>query len=209
MIEREVKLPLSDPDALRARLAALGSPRVAFFREENRFFDLPGDPLRAAGSALRLRTETPLPAPGADAGGVGGAEGAGGPARHYLTFKGPRVPAAAGVKAREEVEADVADPGDAAALLRALGHRLRFVFEKRRERHRLGPCVVELDELPGLGFFVEVEGPGEAEIEAALRRLGLEGAPRCPEGYLSLLVAGGRDAVGAEGGPAFRFDGPR
>ena len=205
MTEREAKLPLSDPDApriLRARLAALGSPRVAYFWEENRFFDLPGDPLRAADSTLRLRTETPLDGSGADSGE---------PPRHYLTFKGPRDPAAAaaGQKLREEVEADVTDPGDAAALLRALGHGLRFAFEKRRERHRLGPCTVEIDELPSLGFFVEVEGPGEAEIEAVIREIGLGDAARSPEGYLALLLAGGRrsDLEGDPGRPAFRFGG--
>ena len=200
--ETEAKLALPDPAALAARLAALGAPRVARFREDNRFFDRPGDPLRVAGSVLRLRTETPW-------GDAGPAGPTGGPPRHVLCFKGPRdaATAALGVKQREEVEAVVADADDAAALLVALGYARRFRFQKLRERHRLGPCVVEIDRVPGLGPHLEVEGPDADAVEDTLRRLGLAKAPREPRGYLTLLLEEGRasNPPDAAEGPEFLF----
>ncbi|BAM02685.1 class IV adenylate cyclase [Phycisphaera mikurensis] len=195
-IETEAKLPLADPEGLRRRLAALDAPLAAAFTEDNRFFDLPGDRLRGADRALRLRTETPR----------AGSPHAG-PPRHVLCHKGPRLPgaggAADGLKRRPEHEIVVADADGAAAFLAALGYAPRFRFEKRRDRHRLGGCVVEIDELPGLGFFVEVEGPDPDAVEATLARLGLRDAPREPRGYLALLIEGGRCGPGDP--PTFRF----
>ncbi len=197
--EIEAKLPLPAPVALRGRLAALGCPLVASFTEDNRFFDRPGDPLRRADTALRLRTETPRSATA-------------GPATSYLTFKGPREPdpAAPGIKSRPETQAGVTDPADTAALFAALGYRQRFRFQKRRDRHEIGEpdarCRVEIDELPGLGFFVEVEGPDAPAIEAALSLLGLADAPREPRGYLALLLdAAGPTHPDGRDGPSFLF----
>ena len=78
---------------------------------------------------------------------------------HIITWKGPRQPGA--LKSREEVELTVTDPADAALLLEKLGYVKVLTFEKRRQSWQLGGCKVELDELPLLGSFVEVEGPGE------------------------------------------------
>lgn len=175
--ELEAKLPLPDPPSLRARLAELNAPPVASFQEENRFFDLPGDSLRLADRALRLRTETPR----SDAAPPFSV-------RHCLTHKGPRLrDTAPGLKAREETETDVASASDTAAVLEALGFELRFRFEKRRDRHIVAGCRVEIDELPEIGFFVEVEGPDPDTIESTLRELGLADSPREALGYLSLL----------------------
>lgn len=208
--ELEAKLPLADPAALRARLAELGSPPAERFTENNRFFDLPGEPLGRSEQALRLRTQTPWPPPGQRV--------PGGPERHWLTHKGPREGAAgAGLKCREETEAEVADAGEAAAVFKALGYRQRFRFEKRRERHLFAGCRVEIDELPGLGFFVEVEGPDAVAIESALTQLGLGRAPREQRGYRTLLLEGAPAAPAppaphppaeANTGPAFLFPRP-
>ena len=50
----------------------------------------------------------------------------------------------------------------------------------------LDTCRVELDEVPLLGTFVEIEGPTEAAIEAALERLGLAGQATEPKSYVGL-----------------------
>ena len=48
--------------------------------------------------------------------------------------------------------------------------------------------MVELDELPVIGRFVEVEGPDEAAITAVVRRLGLTGPP-ITDHYIALVSA--------------------
>jgi adenylate cyclase class IV len=46
-------------------------------------------------------------------------------------------------------------------------------FQKRRTTYRLGRCLVELDELPMLGAFIEIEGPSERQVFAVAGKLGL------------------------------------
>jgi hypothetical protein len=45
-----------------------------------------------------------------------------------------------------------------------------------------------LDELPRLGGFLEIEGPGTAALEAARGRLGLADAAPLRETYLALIA---------------------
>ena len=83
-------------------------------------------------------------------------------------------------------------------LTTALG--VRVVVEKRREIYFVGHVKVHLDDVPGLGLFVEVEAisEGGARSEAALRAdadamrtaLGLDGAPLEARSYADLVGAG-------------------
>jgi adenylate cyclase class 2 len=61
-------------------------------------------------------------------------------------------------------------------------------FEKRRETWKLGGCKVELDELPYLGSFVEVEGPADQEVMTVRDRLGLSDRPIVRSSYIALLM---------------------
>jgi adenylate cyclase class 2 len=47
---------------------------------------------------------------------------------------------------------------------------------------------VELDELPYLGSFVEVEGPDEATVLAVREQLGLSDRPIVKSSYIALLM---------------------
>jgi adenylate cyclase class IV len=47
---------------------------------------------------------------------------------------------------------------------------------------------VELDELPYLGNYVEIEGPSEKDVESVRRSLGLENLPLIKTGYISMLA---------------------
>jgi adenylate cyclase class 2 len=64
------------------------------------------------------------------------------------------------------------------------------IVRKRRTSYRLGECMVELDELAGIGCFVEVEGPDEPTIFAVCQRLGLAGEP-VSESYLAMVLRRG------------------
>jgi adenylate cyclase class 2 len=151
--------------------------------EDNRLFDDAAGTLRRRGAALRVREERP----------AGGGE----PLRATLTYKGPR--AEGDLKRREEIEIEVqAVPGPngaggagapgLAAIFEAMGLRETFRYQKRRSVWRVGECEIALDELPYLGWFVEVEGPTERAVRAGLEALGLADAELLSADYIHLLT---------------------
>ncbi|MEM6507068.1 MAG: CYTH domain-containing protein, partial [Planctomycetota bacterium] len=76
---------------------------------------------------------------------------------------------------------------DAALLLGALGYHHVLSFEKRRIRYELDGCNVELDELPIIGRFVEIEGPSEDAVLAVREKLGLSDEPLIRSSYIAML----------------------
>lgn len=177
-VELECKLRVDRHDDVRSALEAGGAVYVGRVAETNRIFDSADGSLRRSGRALRVRSIEVL-----DGDGPG----------TTLTYKGPRQ--AGPFKRREEIEVEVGGVEPTVAMLRALGYIERLVFEKRRETWRLGACSVELDDVPTLGRFVEIEGPDDGSIREVMDRIGLAGEKSIGDGYVSLLMAG-RDADG-------------
>lgn len=149
-VEREIKLPVDDLEALRSRLEELGADRLAPSAfEDNWLFDRGGE-LEARGAVLRLRRD-----------------------RHgaRITYKGP--PTFDGsTKVRTEHESRVDDPKAVRALLEALGYRTERRYQKRREEWQLGGVTIALDRTP-IGDYVEFEGEA-AERVAKRCRVDLE-----------------------------------
>ena len=170
-LELELKVKVPDFDAVRKALSDSGAKHVGSVLEINTFFDTPDKSLLAQDKGLRLRQTRD---------DRSGREG------FVITVKGPAQPGA--FKSREEAETDVDDGDRAAGVLQALGYRPELSFEKRRESWTLDRCKIELDELPVLGRFVEIEGPDEATVAAARDRLGLTNLPSIKTGYISLLA---------------------
>jgi len=170
-IEIEAKFAVAELAGVRGRLRAAGAVYVGRVLECNRFFDRADAGLRAAGCGLRVRSVRVLDGPAVAA---------------TVTFKGP-VQAGA-FKTRRESELAVSDAERAAELLTLLGFGENFLFEKRRESWRLGACKIELDELPFIGTFVEIEGPSEEAIRDVQERLALGGTACERASYLALIV---------------------
>ena len=169
--EIEIKVKVEEHEGVRGRLREVGAERVGTVLETNRIFDSGDGSLHRAGKALRVRSSVDVETK---------------KAAHVMTFKGPRKPGP--LKVREELEVEVEDGEKAAAILRAMGYVVTLAFEKRRESWRLEPCKIELDELPHLGCFVEIEGPDERVILATRRELGLDTRPSITEAYVGLLM---------------------
>jgi adenylate cyclase class 2 len=169
-LEIEAKLKVESLEAVRERLRAAGAVFVRDVTERNLQYDSADGRLRQGDSVLRVRA-------------LEVHRGAALPAT--LTYKGPRRPGR--VKRRTEIELAVPDADAATHLLEALGYVRLCLLEKRRETWQLHDCHVELDELPYLGSFVEIEGPDESSIARAQEALGLSDRPHIPEGYIALL----------------------
>ena len=172
-LETEAKMRLPDRAALVETLQRLGGVHVAELAETNTYFDLESGGLAQRDRALRLRIEARDTGTARERRVV------------ILAHKGPRLPGR--LKSREETEARVDDAAATTRLLEAMGYRAVLTFEKRRSRYRLDACLIELDELPMLGHFVEIEGPGEDAVLAARAKLGLADEPLVETSYVGLL----------------------
>ncbi|HUU95101.1 MAG TPA: class IV adenylate cyclase [Phycisphaerae bacterium] len=170
--EIETKIRLGDPGPLRTRLRESGAARHTHVQETNRIFDTPDRRLLAGDCGLRIRESRPVDG--------------GSPLQPTLTFKGPREPGP--LKSRAELETPVADAQTLADILQRLGFREVIRYEKRRETWRLRDCEVCLDELPRLGWYVEIEGPRTEAVETARKQLGLTALPALRETYVELAA---------------------
>ena len=175
-LEIEIKMPMAgvDPDfsIVRSRLAKAGAQLVIRLAETNIFLDRPDKQLRLSDQGLRVRLEQDRDAKQPDS--------------IIITHKGPRMPGP--TKTRPETELKVNDVNDAIALLGTLGYEETLRFQKHRDRWLLDQCHIELDTLPKLGSFVEIEGPNEDTIQSVRQKLGLADAPLEAAGYASLLA---------------------
>ncbi len=170
-LEVEAKLRVESHDAVRQALVGAGAAPLGAVMETNHILDADDGSLRAAGAGLRVRVSAPLQDDDATV---------------TLTYKGRRERSA--LKRRPEIEVVVAEADTTLQLLARLGYVERVVFAKRRESHRLSSCRVELDELPLLGCFVEIEGPEEESIQRVQALLGLSDLPHLSRSYVSMLV---------------------
>ena len=178
-LEIEAKMKVDDFDAVRRRLGENGAERVGAVLETNSFFDTPARSLRNADKGLRLRTARDV--------GTG-------VEKFVITVKGAQRQGV--LKTREEAEINVDRGDNAEEVLKALGFAPTLSFQKKRESWKLGGCKVELDELPLLGRFVEIEGPDEPAVMRVRETLRLSDHSLITTGYISMLS----QRVGEHGG---------
>ena len=169
-IEIEAKVQVSDVGLLQQRIADSGGTLVGEHLEINTYFDTTSGSLRSTDQGLRVRVEQ-----GQDSRA----------SRVTMSHKGPRVHGR--LKTRAETELVVSDARGALEFLSVLGYSRVLTFEKRRRRWRLDDCVVDVDTVPYLEDFVEIEGPSEQSVLAVRRKLGLDDAPLIQASYVSML----------------------
>lgn len=192
--EIEIKLRVPDVAALRSRLKRLRAREITpRTYESNTLYDTPRQDLRRRGRLIRIRTEQ-----------AASSLGKGRPMQNataLLTYKGPSSTSNAKkngrvsksrshFKIKDESEVTVTGAVELAGILRALGLRPTFRYEKFRTTYAL-PAVrglkIELDETP-VGTYLELEGP-VAGIERAARLLGYTRADYMTDTYGSLYLA--------------------
>ncbi len=162
--EVEIKFLVEDVSALEARLRAAGfHQQTAPTHEINTLYDRRGDPLRRRGQLLRLR----------EFGGV-----------WKLTHKARGT--AGRHKTRAELETAVSDGAEMDAILRALGYKPTFRYEKFRSEWTDSNGHVVLDKTP-IGDVAEIEGE-PAWIDATAAKLGVRESKYITKSYAELFM---------------------
>ena len=171
-VEIEIKLRVDHLAPVRDKVKALGAKLIGEVMETNIFLDTPDRALLASDCGLRIRRARDLVAAGKES--------------LIITYKGPRGEGET-VKRREEIECAVDSLDSAVELLSRLGYQRMLTFEKRRESWKLGRCRIELDTLPHLGSFVEIECNSENEILRVQQKLGLAEHASVVQTYADLV----------------------
>jgi adenylate cyclase class 2 len=172
-LEIEAKISVPSLRPISTRLKRIGAQFIKRVRETDTYLKDAKGRLIKRGCGLRLRHQM----------GPGGHKA-------YLTFKGPKHKTR--YKTRLESETQISDFDAALRIFTGLGYKTAIVVQKTRWIWKLGPCLICLDDLPVLGYFVEVEGPSEKQVEKTLKKLQLSDFPSITNGYARLTA----DALG-------------
>lgn len=167
MIEVEVKARA--PEDIIERIAALGAKLKVVENHHDLYFNSPIRDFKKSDEALRIRIKE---------------DGA------RLTYKGPKLDLS--TKSRRELTVEIDDHQQMEEILLSLGYVLSAQVKKRRSKYTYQGAVLALDEVEGLGRFIEVEAEGAGDYEcerekvlAIMGRLGLTESIR--RSYLELL----------------------
>jgi adenylate cyclase class 2 len=171
-LEIEAKIKVESFGPVRAKLEAAGAKFVGDVLETNVMFDTEDRTLLAADKGLRVRCARNVADKSEEC---------------TMTYKGPRSHSS--MKSRPETELRVYDFHAAIELLEQLKYLQVLSFEKRRQTWELGGCKVELDELPHLGCYVEIEGKTEQAIKDVQKTLGLGEKPLVKTAYVGLMMS--------------------
>ena len=185
MFEVELKLR-ADHNTLREELAAHGADHVDSRTQIDTYYDAPHREFSETDEALRIRHEQPA---------NGETQPADSEAVTKITYKGPLVEAES--KTREEHETVVDSESALEGVLSGLGFEPAATVEKDREFYALDGYTISLDDVTGLGEFIEIEQEAtEDEVEAVregavdlLSALGLDASDQIRTSYLGLLLA--------------------
>ncbi|MDP6636899.1 MAG: class IV adenylate cyclase [Phycisphaerae bacterium] len=178
--EIEAKFKVSDFRAIRRRLVGLGAVYLGTDLQTDVYYDTPDRGLLGEDKGLRIRRTRRLRSPSA-----ADRDAIHSDTRALLTYKGPSG-ANDRAKIRREIQTRVDSPQALDEILTALGLTPTLTIQKKRIGYRLGSCTVELDELPIIGRFVEIEAPTTQRIEAVGRELRIKAEPSTDH-YITLL----------------------
>ena len=179
--EIEAKFKVTDFRAVRRRLRGLGAVYLGTDLQTDSYYDTPDRRLLGEDKGLRIRHTRRLRSPSAAGGKTPKVD-----IRPLLTYKGP-ADGHKQAKIRREIQSRVDSHQALGDILAALGLAPTLTIQKKRASYRLGSCLVELDELPVIGRFIEIEAPSPRQIEVVRGELDIHTKP-CTDHYITLLT---------------------
>lgn len=180
-IEVEIKLKIQDSQSLTAKLTDLGFRPGRHLRETDTYFGAVHHDFVKRDEALRVRETEDLET---------------GEKTAQLNFKGPKLDDSS--MTRQELETTVADGETVRAILERMGFTPVIPVEKVRQYFHRGRLTACVDQVTGLGDFLELEILTEAEtgrsaalieIEEVLQQAGYSMEDTTRMSYLSQLCS--------------------
>lgn len=173
MLEIEIKVRVSDTEAIKNQILKKGGRHSETTVEDDTYYNAPHRDFGETDEALRVRSAS---------------------GRTTVTYKGPKD-TILGSKIREEQNVNIDDAESFGTILKNLGFRTVANVKKVREYYTYEDFSIALDDVEGLGTFIEIELITDNEINKAARRvdqlaeeLGVTGE-RISISYLELLLS--------------------
>ncbi|MDF1557154.1 MAG: class IV adenylate cyclase [ANME-2 cluster archaeon] len=142
MIEVEIKAPLSEREAVMSKLIEHGCTYLGHRIQSDTYYNAQDRDFAKTDEALRIRKDGEC---------------------HLITYKGPKVGTIS--KSRKEVELEISSPEVADELLTCLGYSKVMNINKTRDNYRLDQYTISLDNVRGLGDYIEIETAAQTEGE--------------------------------------------
>ncbi|MDY6866212.1 MAG: class IV adenylate cyclase [Halobacteriota archaeon] len=176
MIEVEVKVRLSH-DGIETEIDDIGAKFSGSEEQIDVYYGAPHRDFSATDEALRIRTVTSESI-----------------SKDIITYKGPKIDSES--KTREEVEVGIEDKVEMDRMLTLLGFSKVYEVSKTRRNYRIGDIMISLDDVKGLGSFMEVETTSDEaallskkeKVFSILNALGYDKVDVIRTSYLELLL---------------------
>lgn len=173
MLEIEAKAAVENIEEVEQKVLEAGGKYIRTETQKDIYFAHPSRDFVDTDEALRIRA-------------VG--------KERILTYKGPKIDEL--TKTREEIEIKLEDAAPMAEMLNRLGFTEVASVVKTRSHYTLGDYMVAIDEVDGLGHFIEIEKHADSyrpeELVEMLKSLGIEESRMERKSYLELLLEKGR-----------------
>ena len=169
IFEVEVKAPVKDADALINAILKKGAGFLKSETNSDIYYNHPSRDFAETDEAFRIRKVDN---------------------KYFFTYKGPKIGTAA--KSRIERELEINDYETAREIVSLLGFRETGRVNKQREIYTCGDITICIDNVDGLGVFVEIEKTGpereplEKEVIRFASELGISGFER--RSYLEMIL---------------------
>jgi len=168
-LEIEAKAYVRNIKKIEKTLTEMGAQYQATYHQIDSYYNHPSRDFATTDEAVRIRnTDT----------------------ESFLTYKGPKLDTR--TKTREELELSIDNPETGKTIMERLGFRFIAQVKKKRTVYTYEHVHFCLDEVEGLGHFVEVEiqeedvEKGKSKILDFLRELDMQELER--RSYLELLL---------------------
>ncbi|MDR0900037.1 MAG: class IV adenylate cyclase [Methanobrevibacter sp.] len=147
MIEVEVKAKIKDFNSIKKKLNDINAKKSHAEYQEDSYFNSPTRDFRKTDEALRIRK---VMIDNREVETLNDED-----VSVFITYKGPKIDQSS--KTREEIEVGIEDANKVAKIFQHLGFKQTANVVKNRTIYKLDEYIISLDDVEGLGPYMEIE----------------------------------------------------